>query len=137
MRPLRVVLLAGFAGFAATARDTRANLASRTIATSARCRSTSLGRPPTRDELAAFEKPDFDLDAWIDTHLTGDAYAERLRRIYMDAAAARVGPTLPVRAEPASMLRRQQCIGPDGAPMYVYFRRGQRRVDAAPTATSA
>jgi len=29
------------------------------------------------------------------------------------------------------MLRRQQVLGPDGVPVYIYFRRGQRRVDAA------
>ena len=39
------------------------------------------GRPPTRDELAELEQPGFDLGAWIDTHLTGAAYAQRLERI--------------------------------------------------------
>lgn len=54
MRPLRVVLLAGFAGFLLTARDTRANLG---VADYRYFRALSIdlaGRPPTRDELAAF-----------------------------------------------------------------------------------
>ena len=87
-----------------------------------------LGRPPTRDELAAFERPDFDLDAWIDTHLTGVAYAERLRRIYMDVLRLEIGPSFQFVPNPLT-LRRETVLGPDGAPLYVYFRRGQRRVD--------
>src|SRR5437879_2934077 len=51
------------------------------------------GRPPTPAELTAFEQPDFDLAAWIDIHLTGDAYAERLRRIYMDLLRLDIGPS--------------------------------------------
>ena len=89
-----------------------------------------VGRPPTRDELAAFERADFDLDAWIDTHLGGPSYAERLRRIYMDALRLELGPSFQFVPNPI-MLRREQIVGPDGAPMYVYFRRGQRRVDPA------
>lgn len=88
------------------------------------------GRPPTTAELTAFEQPSFDLDAWIDTHLTGDAYAERLERIYMDRLRLDVGNTFQF-VPPALVLRRQQVLGPDGAPLHVYFRRGQRRVDAA------
>src|SRR5260221_7082837 len=87
------------------------------------------GRPPTRDELAAFERADFDVDAWIDTHLVGPTYAERMRRIYMDVLRLEVGPSFQFVPNPA-MLRRQQVTGPDGTPIYVYFRRGQRRVDA-------
>jgi hypothetical protein len=87
------------------------------------------GRPPTAADLAAFEQPGFDLDAWIDTHLTGDAYAERLERIYMDLLRLDVGNTFQF-VPPALVLRREQEQGPDG-PIYVYFRRGQRRVDAA------
>ena len=88
------------------------------------------GRPPTRDELAAFEQNNFDLNAWIDTHTTGDAYAERLERIYMDLLRLDVGPTFQF-VPPSLVLRRQQVMGPDGMPLYVYFRRGQRRVDPA------
>ncbi|HUJ59108.1 MAG TPA: DUF1585 domain-containing protein [Kofleriaceae bacterium] len=88
------------------------------------------GRPPTRDELAAFEQPDFDVDAWIDTHLTGEAYAERLRQVYMDLLRLEVGPSFQF-VPPSLVLRRQTVLGPDGAPIYIYFRRGQRRVDPA------
>lgn len=89
-----------------------------------------LGRPPLSDELAAFERGDFELDAWLDTHLTGAAYAERLRRIYMDLLRLEVGPSFQFVPNPVQ-LRRQTIQGPDGAPIYVYFRRGQRRVDPA------
>jgi hypothetical protein len=89
-----------------------------------------VGRPPTRGELAEFEKPGFSLDAWLDTHLTGPAYAERLRRVYMDLLRLEVGPSF--QFVPNSLvLRRQEVLGPDGTPTYVYWRRGQRRVDAA------
>jgi hypothetical protein len=130
VRSVRVVLLAGFAGFVGSARETHANLA---VADYRYFRALSIdlaGRPPTRDELAAFEQPDFDLDAWIESHLTGDPYAERLRRIYMDALRLEIGPSFQYVPNPV-MLRRQQITGPDGAPMFVYFRRGQRRVDAS------
>ena len=89
-----------------------------------------LGRPPLRDELAEFEKPAFDLDAWIGTHLVGDAYAERLRRIYMDVLRLEVGPSFQFVPNPI-VLRREEILGPDGAPLYVFFRRGQRRLDIA------
>jgi hypothetical protein len=88
------------------------------------------GRAPTRDELAAFEAPDFDLDAWIESHLGGAAYAERLRGIYMDLLRLELGPTFQFVPNPI-VLRRQEVIDPDGRATYVYFRRGQRRVDAA------
>lgn len=37
------------------------------------------GRVPTRDELVAFEQPDFDLQPWIDARLQGDDYVDRLK----------------------------------------------------------
>ena len=37
------------------------------------------GRIPLAEEITAFEQPGFVLDAWIDQHLQGPAYAERLR----------------------------------------------------------
>jgi hypothetical protein len=89
-----------------------------------------VGRPPTRDELAAFERTDFDLDAWLDTHLTGAAYSERLRRMYMDLLRLEIGPSFQFVPN-GVVLRRHTIQGPDGAPIYVYFRRGQRRVDPA------
>jgi hypothetical protein len=89
-----------------------------------------LGRPPTRAELTAFEQPQFDLAEWLETHLTGPQYAERLRRVYMDALRLEIGPSFQY-VPPALVLRRETVLGPDGAPLYVYFRRGQRRVDPA------
>jgi len=89
-----------------------------------------VGRPPTRDELAELERPNFDLDGWIDSHLTGPAYAERLRRIYMDLLRLEVGPSFQFVPN-ALMLRRHEIVGPDGAKLYVYWRRGQRRIPAA------
>ncbi|MGE5183851.1 MAG: DUF1585 domain-containing protein [Acidobacteriota bacterium] len=88
------------------------------------------GRPPTRDELAELERDGFDLDAWIDSHLAGDGYAERLRRIYMDALRLEVGASFQFVPAPL-VLRREAVQGPDGKDLYVYFRRGQRRVDPA------
>ena len=86
------------------------------------------GRPPTRDELAAFERVDFDLDSWIDTHLGTAAYAERLRHIYEDALRLEIGPSFQFVPNPL-ILRRQQILGPDNRPLFVYFRKGQRRAD--------
>lgn len=86
-----------------------------------------IGRAPTRAEISAFEAPDFKLDAWIDAHLAGPSYAERLRRIYMDLLRLETAPT--VVFEPASiMLHHAQVLGPDGAPIELYFRYAQRRV---------
>src|SRR5215831_15530387 len=73
----------------------------------------------------AFEQPSFDVDAWLATHLTGDGYAERVRRVYMDLLRLEVGPMFQF-VPPALVLRRHEVLGPDG-PVYVYFRRGQRR----------
>lgn len=85
------------------------------------------GRPPSRDELAAFEAPGFDLDGWIASRLRGPGYAERLRRIYMDLLRLEVGPAFTFVPN-AIALRRQEILGPNG-PSYIYYRRGQRRVD--------
>ena len=93
-----------------------------------------VGRAPTREEVDAFAQPTFDLDAWIASHLTGGAYAERLRRVYMDLLRLEVGPSFQF-VPPALELRRHEVLGPDG-PVFVYFRRGQRR-DSRRTATMA
>lgn len=86
-----------------------------------------LGRPPSRDEVTAFEQPGFDLDAWIDAHLTGPAYAERIRRVYMDLL--RVDLPATVKFEPPSILLfKAQVLGPNGEPIDVYSRAAQRRV---------
>lgn len=84
------------------------------------------GRIPTADEVTAFEQPGFDLDAWIDQHLQGPAYAERLRRVYMDALRLEVGTMFNFVSNPL-VLRRVRVVDPDGTPQYVYFRRSQRR----------
>jgi hypothetical protein len=92
-------------------------------------RSLSLdlnGRVPTRAEVAAFETPGFDLQGWVDAHLGGSAYVERLTRVYMDALRLEVGPSFQF-VPGTSTLRRVQVNGPDGNPLNIYFRLGQRR----------
>ncbi len=126
---LRIHLLP-LAAVALLSRDT---VAERTLADYRYFRALSIdlaGRPPSDGELADFERTDFDLDAWIDAHLAGPAYAARLRRIYMDVLRLEIGPTFQFVPNPL-VLRRQQITGPDGSEIYVYFRRGQRRVDPA------
>ena len=125
MRPGTAVLLLALALVA------RPGAAERTLPDYRYFRALSIdlqGRPPTPAELAAFERPDFDLDAWIDTHTTGATYAERLRRIYMDLLRLEITPKFQFPPQ-ASVLLRQKVIGPDGAPLYIYYRKGQRRLD--------
>jgi hypothetical protein len=83
-----------------------------------------LGRMPTREEIAAFERSDFDFDAWVDRQLGGEAYVERLTRVYMDVL--RLEPNLTFTSAPSS-LYRHDVLGPDGKPIPVYYREGQRR----------
>jgi hypothetical protein len=85
------------------------------------------GRIPTRQEIAEFESPGFNIDAWIDAHLQGPAYAERVRRVYMDLFRFDVGPSFQFVPKPA-YLRRHTIMGPDGKPLNVHFRLLQRRV---------
>jgi uncharacterized protein DUF1585/uncharacterized protein DUF1549/uncharacterized protein DUF1592 len=85
-----------------------------------------VGRVPTRDEIAAFEAPGFDLPGWVDTQLAGAGYAERLTRLYMDLMRLQVSPVFNLTRDMID-LRRETILGPDGAPVYVYFRGGQRR----------
>jgi len=89
-----------------------------------------LGRMPSRDELATFEKDDFDLDRWIDQRLDDKGYAERLTRIWMDVLRLELSPVLQLRP-PSTVLRRVMIKGPDGAPTFVYYRPGQRRAREA------
>lgn len=84
------------------------------------------GRLPSRTELAAFEKDDFDLEAWIDKQLASKGYADRVRRTYMDLLRLDVGTTFAFRPN-VTMLRRHTILGPDGKKLYVYYRNGQRR----------
>ncbi|WP_437576137.1 DUF1585 domain-containing protein [Sorangium sp. So ce887] len=85
------------------------------------------GRLPTREELAEMESPGFDLDAWIERHLDGPGYVERLTRLYMDVLRLELGP-VGLFAPPETTLRRAEVLGPDGERLYVYFRYNQRRL---------
>jgi hypothetical protein len=87
-----------------------------------------LGRMPTREEIASFEEPNFDLDRWIDGHLGGPAYAERLTRVYMDLL--RLEPNLNFSTGPAQLFR-QEILDSSGKATFVYFRAGQRRAREA------
>jgi len=105
----------------------------RTLADYRDFRSLSIdlaGRFPTRDDLGTLERPDFDRNAWIDTHLGGPQYAARLTRIYMDLLRLEVSSAVQV-TPPATTLRRIQLVGPDKKPIYVYYRRQQRRTREA------
>ncbi|HEX7664899.1 MAG TPA: DUF1549 domain-containing protein, partial [Polyangiaceae bacterium] len=86
------------------------------------------GRAPTRDEVAAFEKPGFDEAKWIDQHLAGPEYTARMTRIWMDLL--RLEPNLTFSAAPAQ-LYRSDVLGPDGKPVHIYYRAGQRRAREA------
>ena len=87
-----------------------------------------LGRMPTRSEVAAFERPDFDFDRWIDGHLHGPTYVERLTRIYMDLL--RLEPNLNFSPAPAQLFRHE-VLQDDGTKVFVYYRQNQRREPAA------
>lgn len=86
------------------------------------------GRIPTRDEVAAFEKDGFDLDGWIDQRLGGSAYAERLRRVYLDLLRLQIGRTFQF-VPSVTTLRRYEVTAEDGSKVLVYYRKGQRRAD--------
>jgi hypothetical protein len=83
-----------------------------------------LGRIPTRAEVAAFERPDFDFDRWIDSHLHGPTYVERLTRIYMDLL--RLEPNLNFSPAPAQLFRHE-VLEADGSKVSIYYRQNQRR----------
>ncbi len=105
----------------------------RTIADYRDFRSLSIdlaGRFPTRDDLATLERPDFDRNAWIDSHINGPQYAARLTRVYMDLLRLEVSNAVQV-TPPTTTLRRIQLVGPDKKPIYVYYRRQQRRTREA------
>lgn len=84
------------------------------------------GRIPSRDELTAFEKDGFDLDTWIDERLSGPRYAERVRRVYMDLLRLEISTSFVFQPKVLN-LRRATVIGPNGQPLHVYYRMGQRR----------
>ncbi len=85
------------------------------------------GRVPTREEVAAFERDDFEIEKWIDGHLSGKGYEERVRRTYMDLLRLDISSVFTYRPSPA-VLRRQTILDPTGKKIYVYYRNGQRRV---------
>jgi hypothetical protein len=132
--PLAAVLLGAFApssmgASSAPSASSAAAPAERTLDDYRRFRALSIdlaGRAPTRDEIAAFEAPGFDLDRWIDERLTGQAYVERLERVYMDLLRLEVGPAFQF-SPPATTLHRQTVVGPDKKPVHVYYRANQRR----------
>jgi Protein of unknown function (DUF1585) len=82
-----------------------------------------LGRMPNREDLAEFERPDFEMDRWIDKHLGEATYARRMTRVYMDLL--RLEPNLTFGYMPWQ-LYRYEVQGPDG-PVYVYWRENERR----------
>ena len=87
------------------------------------------GRIPTRQELAEFEREGFDIDRWLDSHLKGEDYAERLTRIYADLLrpqinAFRYGNT-------RVTLARIQIKDDTGKDVWVYYRPTTRRVRLA------
>jgi Protein of unknown function (DUF1585)/Protein of unknown function (DUF1549) len=84
-----------------------------------------LGRMPTRDEIAEFERSDFDVARWIDGHLDSAGYTERLTRIYMDAL--RLEPNPATQSAGTAQLRRVEVEGPDHKPVWVYYRDNERR----------
>ena len=84
------------------------------------------GRMPTRGEIATFEQDSFDLNGWIDQQLHTAAYADRVRRVYLDLLRLEVGGSFQfVQSE--TVLRRVSVLGPDTKPVNIYFRLGQRR----------
>jgi hypothetical protein len=87
-----------------------------------------LGRPPSRAEIAAFEQPGFDLEAWLDARLAGPQYAERIRRIYTDLLRLELTEGASVFRPPSVLLGWTTIQGPDGRMLDLYFRDGQRRL---------
>src|SRR5262245_48745345 len=98
MRQSRLTLFRHVAPFVAAAAVTFALSgdanAARSLAEYRYFRTLSIdlqGRMPTRAEIAEFEKPTFSADKWIDDRLKEPAYAERVRRIYMDLMRMEIG----------------------------------------------
>lgn len=86
-----------------------------------------VGRTPTDEELTAFEADDFNIDVWIDDHLTGEAYAARVRRVYTDLLRLRQ-TNFGIGGRPMVMLS-QQVKRKDGQWVEVFWRTLQRRKD--------
>lgn len=88
-----------------------------------------VGRPPLRDEIAAFEQPDFDLDKWLDAHLATPEYAERITRIYLDLLRLEAPQTVLFHSA-ATDLQATQVLDASGRKITLYFRQSQRRKNA-------
>lgn len=86
-----------------------------------------LGRPPTRAEIAELERPQFQFEDWLDAHLAGKRYAERIRTIYSDLLRLDLPLGAALFKPPPVMLRWTTIMGPDGKVVDLYFRDGQRR----------
>lgn len=122
---------------AALALAPEASAATRTLEDYRYFRALSIdlsGRMPSRDEIAAFEQDNFNIEAWVDARLDESAYAQRVRRIYMDAMRLEIGSSFNF-VPGLTTLRRKTIKGPDGQPLVVYFREGQRRAREATDGT--
>jgi hypothetical protein len=87
-----------------------------------------IGRIPSRKELADFERPEFTFDKWMDEHLKGQDYADRLARVYADLLKLDIN-TFRYENRLAS-LNRMQVMDPNGNLIWVYFRHHQKRTPA-------
>lgn len=94
-----------------------------------------LGRIPTRQELDEFRKPGFSIDKWMDEHLKGDDYADRLTRVYADLLHLDIN-TFRYENRLAS-LNRIQVLDENGKLIWVYFRHQQKRPQARPNNDAA
>lgn len=122
---------AGLTSFFAAPNEARA--ADKTLSDYRWFRALSIdlnGRIPSRAELAEFESAAFDADAWIDAHLEGPAYAERLTRIYLDALRLELSDTFKYN-QGLTTLRRYpvDVLNADSTTKrtWIYYRNGQRR----------
>lgn len=90
-----------------------------------------IGRAPSRGEIAAFERPDFSLDRWLDSALASESYAARVSQVYEDLLKLDLPLTTVAFRPPAILLRYTTIVGPDGKSLGLYFRDGQRRATPA------
>ncbi len=85
------------------------------------------GRFPSREELARFEDPRFDMGTWVEDALRSEGYVDRMTRIYMDALRLDVNPLVQFTPAPA-MLYAETIKDERGKLQRVFYRRGQRRL---------
>lgn len=88
-----------------------------------------LGRMPTLKEIEAFETPGFDLNAWIEDHLRGDDYAERMTRVYADLLRPQING-LRYSAN-RNGLARIAIKDETGKDIWLYFRQSTKRARTA------